>query len=49
LRIAAEAVGSEGGGGVELEHAARAIISAPVIAGLTSLPPFSLQTTPGFE
>jgi hypothetical protein len=45
LRIAAEAVGSEGGGGVALEQAARAIISAPIIAGLTSLPPFSLQTT----
>jgi hypothetical protein len=40
LRIAAEAVGSEAGGGVELEHAAIAIISAPRIAGFTSLPPF---------
>src|SRR5580700_6335163 len=44
FRIAAEAVGSEGGGGVELEHAARATISAARIPSLTSVPLFLFAT-----
>jgi hypothetical protein len=41
LTIAAEAVGSEGGAGVELEHAERASIRIVGIASLTSTsPPF---------
>jgi hypothetical protein len=37
--MAAEAVGSEGGAGVELEHAARAKTASARIAGLTSASP----------
>lgn len=43
LRIAASAVGSEGGGCAELEHAARATIAMAKIAGLTSAPPWLLS------
>jgi hypothetical protein len=41
LTIAADAVGSEGGGGVELEHAAKPIIRRARIPVLTSKPPLT--------
>ena len=48
LRVAASALGSEGGGGAELEHAARAMTTAAIIPGLTSAPP-SLAAGAGFS
>src|SRR5690348_9618843 len=45
FRIAAEAVGSEGGAGVELEHAVRTTIRETKRPGFTSVPPFRSRPT----
>ena len=47
FRIAAEAVGSEGGGGVELEHAARATIRETKSPGPTNVPRFCFPAGAG--